>query len=114
MEETSLGDFVEEADSGAEPDGDAGGRTDAGVGEVGLDAEASPDAEGDTDADASEDAGVAAEDGGADRDSSAAVEPARPTSVWTPDGGRCERCGDRGRRRWRAGGALVCGGCADW
>lgn len=91
MEETSLGDFVEEADSGADPDGDTEGGGDAGATGVRAD-----------------------EGGGADRDSSAAVEPARPTSVWTPDGGRCERCGDRARRRWRTGGALVCGGCADW
>lgn len=76
MEETSLGDFVEEADSGAEPGGDADGDPASGR--------------------------------------STAVEPARPTSVWTPEAADCERCGGTVRRRYRDGGSLVCAGCVDW
>lgn len=88
MEETSLGDFV----GGEEP--------------ADVESDSVSEAESTTDE-------PVREEGRAGHDD-AAIAPPRATSLWTPAGGSCERCGEGARRRWRDGEAVVCGDCVDW
>lgn len=43
-----------------------------------------------------------------------AVEPARSTYEWTPDGAACADCDDVVTHRWRMEGRLVCRDCKAW
>jgi hypothetical protein len=43
-----------------------------------------------------------------------AVEPARSTFTWSPDGGSCAECGERVEERWESDPGLVCVECKSW
>lgn len=115
MEDSSLDDFLD-------TDADA---TD----EVGSsDEEAPSDAEQDpTDAgnEPTDDERIDADESSSERvddavdpteatDDADGVEPAAVTMTVSPAGADCNACGERVRRRWTDGGALVCRDCKEW
>lgn len=44
----------------------------------------------------------------------AAVESARSTYAWSPDGAPCAACDATVQRRWRDDSGLVCPDCKEW
>jgi hypothetical protein len=44
----------------------------------------------------------------------AAVDPARSTYDWSPDGADCAACGETVEARWRDEPGLVCADCKEW
>jgi hypothetical protein len=109
MEDTSLDEFLGAGGDGETDDGGVAeaGTDDGGVAEAGTD-DAGPDADA-TPAPSEADEGVAGP-----RVSPAAVDRARPTFQWSPDGAACVSCGETVRRRWQSGSGLVCVECTDW
>jgi len=52
--------------------------------------------------------------GGDQAATGSAVTPAVSTYSWTPRGADCSCCGETVERRWRDDGDLVCSGCTTW
>lgn len=123
MRDTSLDEFIGEDDADGDRDdgtgddgtGDEAAETvgsDEGDGVAGADSDAVAEEGTGTDGGGEESAGGnELEEGAAAADD---VQPAVPTSEWTPDGATCAECDVVVERRWRDGGALVCTDCKDW
>ncbi|EFW92034.1 hypothetical protein ZOD2009_11175 [Haladaptatus paucihalophilus DX253] len=58
--------------------------------------------------------GSATDHESAEKPDEPAVEPARATYDWTPDGAACTRCGAAVEKRWRDDGGMVCADCKEW
>lgn len=78
-----------------------------------LDQFADSDEDGE-DPTADRDEAVADENGQNASPSDGAVEPAKTTSRWTPDGEPCSACGEMVSRLWTDEGELRCRTCKKW
>jgi len=58
--------------------------------------------------------GSTTEDGRGTAADAPAVDPARTTYAYTPEGRPCEECGAAVQRRWEQDGTLVCEACKEW
>jgi len=104
MEDRSLEDFLD-GDEDEASDDDGSGEADSGDSAEPTGGDTPADAEsGDTD-------GETATDGLVDP---AAVEPARSTSRFVPDGAACDACSEVSTRLWIDGEQTVCGSCKSW
>jgi len=47
-------------------------------------------------------------------DDADATDDPSATTQFSPDGARCEACGDAVTRRWHDDGSFVCADCKEW
>jgi hypothetical protein len=111
-EDASLGDFSTTNDE------DESEATSEAKGENGTARDDEPDADdGGVDAGNADSSGDGDSSDGDDAVLDVSIDDVAPTVTtygWSPSDTTCKACGEPTDRRWRDGGAMVCGECKEW